>query len=199
MGELCTFYRDLLDRTGYADAESILNEWNYVRGWHEDWNYSLHAEWGIKGASFATGVLCVCAVAPLDMLMYYDARPGAMNGFFDQIVSELRKTYYPYYDFNVMKKAGPRVALDCDDPDVYALAVAGEAEQHILLTHYNENDETPAKEVTLRFAVEGKKQVKCYLTDETHSEEEVRRTEVAGAAELTLPLKLFDIMHIVIA
>ena len=200
VGELCAFYRDLLDRTGYAGAESILNEWNYVRGWHEDWNYSLRSEWGIKGASFATGVLCVCADEPVDMLMYYDARPGAMNGFFDQIVSELRKTYFPYYDFNVMKKAGPRVALDCDDPDLYALAVAGESEDHILLTYYSENDDSPDKEIRVRFDVGSACEIKCCLTDEVNGEAPVQTlTAAAGPVALTLPAKLFNVYHIVIA
>ena len=201
IGELCAFYRDLLDRTGYAGAESILNEWNYVRGWHhEDWHYSLRSEWGVKGASFATGVLCVCAAAPLDMLMYYDARPGAMNGFFDQIVSDLRKTYYPYFDFNVMRQAGPRVALDGGDPDVYALAVTGEREDHILLTYYSENDDSPDKEITVRFDAAGPCEVRCYLTDEADNEAPVYcLTAAAEPVTLTLSAKLFDIYHIVIA
>ena len=201
IGELCAFYRDLLDRTGYAGTESILNEWNYVRGWHHDtWHYSLRAEWGIKGASFAAGVLCVCAVSPLDMLMYYDARPGAMNGFFDQIVSDLRKTYYPYYDFNVMRHAGPRVESESDDPDVFALAVTGEKEDHVLLTYYNENDECPDKEVHVRFDVSGKSEIRCCRTDAADNEKEVRRvTAAAGPVDLCLSVKLFDIWHIVVA
>lgn len=200
IGQLCAFYRDLLDRTGYAAAESILNEWNYVRGWHhEAWHYSLRSEWGVKGASFATGVLCVAAASPVDMLMYYDARPCAMNGFFGRIVTELLATYYPYCDFNVMRRTGPRVETDCDDPDIYALAVTGEGENHVLLTYYNDNDDSPEKEVTVRFDVRCACEIKCYLTDEGRGEEEIRCvTAAAGPVALTLPAKLFDIYHIVI-
>ncbi|MBQ2468222.1 MAG: hypothetical protein II503_00935, partial [Clostridia bacterium] len=34
-------FREMLDRHGYAGTESILNEWNYVKGWTDDFVYSL--------------------------------------------------------------------------------------------------------------------------------------------------------------
>lgn len=90
--------RTLLDKHGFQSTESILNEWNYVRGWTgDDWLYSLKTEKGLKGASFITAVMCACQFVPLDMLMYYDARPCAMNGLFcTDWVCECLKGYYPF-------------------------------------------------------------------------------------------------------
>ncbi len=35
--------RRLLDENGYAGAESILNEWNYIKTWTTDFPYSMRA------------------------------------------------------------------------------------------------------------------------------------------------------------
>ena len=45
--------REYLDTHGQPQAESILNEWNYVRNWNDGWTHTLEQEAGIKGASFA--------------------------------------------------------------------------------------------------------------------------------------------------
>ena len=78
--------RAMMDKYGYADCESLLNEWNYVKGWTDDWPYSLEVERGAfnqKGAAFVAATMIDCQVAaPLDHLMYYDARPFGMNGMF---------------------------------------------------------------------------------------------------------------------
>ena len=44
--------RALLDKYGYASAESFLNEWNYIKSWTDDYQYSIGAMSGIKGAAF---------------------------------------------------------------------------------------------------------------------------------------------------
>lgn len=44
--------KELLVKYGYENAESHLNEWNYIRGWVEDFVYSLEAIHGMKGGAF---------------------------------------------------------------------------------------------------------------------------------------------------
>ena len=98
--------RRILDDHGMQNVESILNEWNYVRGWeNDDWVYSLKAEKSLKGASFIAATMETCQYLPLDMLMYYDARPCAMNGMFaTDYVCDLLKGYYPFRMFNELYK-----------------------------------------------------------------------------------------------
>ena len=72
--------KTLLNKYGYENVESILNEWNYVKGWEEEFVYSLKAIHGIKGASFTLACMCTSQHSPIDMLMYYDTRPSAFNG-----------------------------------------------------------------------------------------------------------------------
>ena len=50
--------KKLLNKYGYENAESILNEWNYVKGWEEEYVYSLKAMHGIKGAAFVMSCMC---------------------------------------------------------------------------------------------------------------------------------------------
>ena len=73
-------YRELLDKYGFTETESILNEWNYVRSFQgDDWVYSLRQEKSMKAAAFIAAVQSESQREALDMLMYYDARPGNMN------------------------------------------------------------------------------------------------------------------------
>ena len=45
--------RQRLDQVGFTETESILNEWNYVKGWHgNDWLYSLKTMKNLKGSAF---------------------------------------------------------------------------------------------------------------------------------------------------
>ncbi|MBQ4086215.1 MAG: hypothetical protein IJC54_06560, partial [Clostridia bacterium] len=94
--------RALLDKYGFAQTESILNEWNYVRGWTgDDWLYSLRMEKSLKGAAFIAATMSVCQSIPMDMLMYYDARPCGMNGMFStDFICDCLKGYYPFRMFN---------------------------------------------------------------------------------------------------
>ena len=56
MAEVEREARAMLDSCGFEKTESILNEWNYVRGWsNDDWLYSLKAEKSLQGASFIAG------------------------------------------------------------------------------------------------------------------------------------------------
>ena len=52
--------RTLLDRYHYNNTESILNEWNYVKGWREEFVYTIKAIHGMKGAAFVASCICAC-------------------------------------------------------------------------------------------------------------------------------------------
>ena len=177
--------RELLDKYGFSETESILNEWNYVRGWTgDDWVYSLKSEKNIKGACFIAAVMESCQYEPLDMLMYYDARPGGMNGLFstDRICDKL-KGYYPFYMFNVLYKLDSAVKIDSDDSDLYACAAVGDGEAAVMLTHYSDDDEkgTIEAEVDLSgFGAERGCEIEYYLLDESHDLEWVGKATYYG-------------------
>ena len=115
-----------LDAYGMDGVESILNEWNYVRGWQdEDWHHSRRAWRGVKGASFVAAVMEMSQNEPVDMLMYYDARPGAMNCLFQpDLISEPRKGYYTFSAFNTYSifSDATVASLFSEKPNLYTVA-----------------------------------------------------------------------------
>ena len=114
MAEKAGRIRKMLDDAGYVKTESILNEWNYVKGWGDDWVHSLEVESGRfnqKGAAFTAAAMVDCQNAPVDMLMYYDARiNSAMNGMFDATTLWPKKGYYPFYAWSKLADRGVQVA-----------------------------------------------------------------------------------------
>ena len=113
----CFKVRALLDRCGYGKAESILNEWNYVKDWTEDFPYSCRAISEPKGGAFAAAALSGCQDAPLDMLMYYDARPGTVfNGLFDIYTFKPRPAYYAFLAWSWLRDLGVQVATTVSFP-----------------------------------------------------------------------------------
>ena len=105
--------RKMMDDAGYEKAESILNEWNYVKGWVDDWPYSLETESGMfaqKGAAFIAGTMVDCQSKPVDMLMFYDARLGTgMNSMFSKPTYQPMKGYYPFYAWSKLVDGGIQV------------------------------------------------------------------------------------------
>ena len=165
--------RELLDRYGFYKTESILNEWNYVRDWiGEDWVYSLRAEKSLKGAAFAAAMMEAGQYEDVDMLMYYDARPCAMNGLFStDLVCDKLKGYYPFYMFNQLYRLDSAVEVVTDDSSVYAAAAVSEKEAAVMFTHYSDDDAKPSVEVRVDlsgFGAEAGSEIEYYLLDESH-------------------------------
>lgn len=106
--------RKILDDAGFVKAESILNEWNYVKGWTDDFQYSLEVESGMfaqKGAAFIAGTMVDCQSKPVDMLMFYDARLNTtMNNMFSKPTCQPMKGYYPFYAWSKLVDRGTQVA-----------------------------------------------------------------------------------------
>ena len=188
--------RKLLDDNGWQSTESILNEWNYVRSFRgEDWYYSLKQEKSLKGAAFIVATMCMAQYEPLDMLMYYDARPGGMNGMFcTDRVCEILKGYWPFYMFNHLYRLGEAVAVERGSADVWAAAARGADGQAVMLSYFNDDDASPAKEVRVELvnvANPNGVRVEYYLLDETHDCKLVREeifTAEHFAAYLTMTL-----------
>ena len=160
--------RALLDLYGYQNAESICNEWNYLRNWGEQFIYSIDAIRGIKGASFVTACICEAQKAPVDMLMYYDTRPGVLCGIFDYYTCKPQKPYYPFYWYGTLfYRNGTDVAVDPIE-NLYTLCRRSEDGSLVaMITHYSENDDAEP----LSFTVQGLKKTtyEVYILDAEHN------------------------------
>ena len=178
--------RALLDKYGYTETESILNEWNYVLGWHgEEITYSHIAKKEIKGASFTLATMCECQALPVDMLMYYDARPTAWNGLFDflQIGKVTTTAYFTFPMFNELYKLGTYVECSSDDPNAHVCAAKNGSEAAIVLTHYNDDNSTEPKFIRLDIAglsPDNGVEAEIYLLDAKHDLTLVQRSVIYG-------------------
>jgi hypothetical protein len=192
--EKIVFYRQMLDEYGYENAESILNEWNYIKGWRgDDWIYSLKTEKGMKGAAFIAATMLMSQKAALDNLMYYDARPCGMNGMFcTDFVFETLKGYYPFYQFNQLYRQGCEVESASDTPEIWVCAAKGE-EQNAMIAYYTDDDTAEEKQVKVSFenvANENGVRLEYYVLDEKHDNELVREeifTANCFASYITMP------------
>jgi hypothetical protein len=168
--------RKLLDKYGFDKTESILNEWNYVLAWTGDeFIYSHLVKKKIKGASFNLATMCICQAGSVDMLMYYDARPTTWNGLFDmvQLGGVTTTAYYSFPMFNTLYQLGNSVDASSDDSETYLCAAVDSSAEAaaIIMTRFNDDDNTPSKFVTLDvsgFSSENGVEAEIYLLDETH-------------------------------
>ena len=184
---------DILKKYNLNDTESILNEWNYVKGWEGDeWIYSLKKEKSLKGSSFLAATMCMSQYEALDNLMFYDARPGGMNCMYKtDMICECLKGYYPFYMFNQVYKLENAANVERESEDVWAVAGTGQ-EQNVMVAYYNDDDAAPEKTVKVEFKNvknTGKVKLEYYCLDENHDCELVRE-EIFTANEFSAYVKM---------
>lgn len=188
----CHRFREMLDRHGFKNTESINNEWNYVKGWGDDWVYSLRAENGdlnLKSAAMIAATMTACQYAPLDMLMFYDARTHTvMNSLFDLATLWPKKGYYPFLAWSdLVARAPTQVACsvvegagvdsnantgfveakDKTAPGGFrAVAAKGARGGAVLVSRYSDDDNvSDVGEVTIRVPGVSLAGARCHLTD----------------------------------
>ena len=161
-------HRAYLDKYGYTDCESILNEWNYVCGWGgEEWKQSLATEVSTKGAAFIAAVMTAGQQERLDMLMYYDARTNSsMNGLFRFGTLEPLKGYYPIKVWGEMLKSDGECETRCDVPDIYAVSAVKDGKSITMLTYYTDSKSPLPR--TFKVELDGDVLRTIYLLDDDH-------------------------------
>ena len=172
----CRGIRQILDDFGFTRTESILNEWNYVRGWGADFIYSIETIIGMKGAAFTAAVMATCQSGPVDMLMYYDARPCVFNGLFDYYTYRPLKTYYVFVMWAHLAALGRQIAVDTGEKNgIFAVGAAGaNGERAVMISRYFEEDDLPGElPVTLAIPEKPGGSTKLLLLDEEHDLEEL--------------------------
>lgn len=171
--------RKLLDKHGFTKTENHLNEWNYVKGWGDEWVYSLECESGRlnqKGAASIAAVMIDCQDAPLDMLMFYDARVGCgMNNMFDPLTLRPMKGYYPFLAWRRLTELGTQVEATVEknngaENQLYVCAAKNATGKKALFIarYHDDNNIIETRKVTVSLP-EGMKadweNARCHVTD----------------------------------
>ena len=190
--------RDMMDEYGLTDAESILNEWNYVRGscWSPQWSeYAINVRTGPgpKCSSYTAAAMLAAQHTSIDMLMLYDARPSSWCSLFKPyVLPKPLKSYYSLLFFSKLYRAENELSCSVEGEDIYALAASDGNTSWLMLTHYSDNDEGEAKQIEIELEnIEGDVRLELYVLDGEHDGELVRADEFRSASfktAMTLPL-----------
>ena len=168
--------RKFVDDAGYKNAETHLNEWNYINPARPNADNMLE-HFSLRGAAFCASMMNACQASPLDMLMYYDTRPtSSYNGLFEFITYKPLKTYYVFIAWAKLAELGKELKVTADKRKglYYTAATDGKGKYGILISRYFDHDRTVgALPVTLKFdniALDG---AKMLIIDGKHNLEEV--------------------------
>lgn len=164
--------REMLDRNGYKDTESILNEWNYIKNWSDGYVESLKTIHSMKGAAFMMACMSEAQSSSIDMLMYYDARPSCFNGMFDYYTAERLKGYYSIYWYGDFYDCTKQIAcVDCPE-DIYTLCgTRPDGKLTAAVTYYT--DDPAAEPMNIAVDLDGDRECEVYLLDARHDGERV--------------------------
>lgn len=129
------FVDKVLNKYGYGDIETHLNEWNLSL----DRNIN-------KANSFASANAMAMMIGmqhkKTDMIMYYDARyanVSAFAGFYDVVTFEPTCIYYAFKAFGELYALENEVECICPNDGVYALAAKNGDKKAIILSNIKED------------------------------------------------------------
>jgi len=123
--------REQLDRYGFKNAESHLNEWN-----------PRFRERGTEHHSaLVTAMMLGMQKAPVDLLVFYDARLGGSpyGALFDPYTYKPWHTYYSLVAFDHLYKLGDEVYTDCDTDGIYVAAASDGKSSAMVISNISDN------------------------------------------------------------
>ena len=168
--------REMLDKYGFTQTESHLNEWNYVKGWTDEFIYTLESIHSIKGASFLMSIICEAQKTPIDMLMYYDTRVGStFNGAFDFYTLRPLKGYYPLKWYGEFYDLENEVRAENSIEDIYTLCgVDKDGKITAIVSRFSDDDTKENTKLKIDFGKNA--QFDIFLLDKDHDGELVKTT-----------------------
>lgn len=189
-------FRKLLDRFGYEKAESILNEWNWMKGWYGDdfrKSVQMHVEPNnYPMAAFYGTVLSAMQDTRTDMLMYYDARlDTSYNCIFDRYLCVPKKGYYPLYAWAKLVDLGTQVGagLHGERKGTWATAAKGADGSLGVYLARATADANVTETIIVKVNVKGRRLTRgrCHLVDEFNQYTETPLAFMGdGTAEIDL-------------
>ena len=188
--------REMLNKYGIGDVELVLDEWNYVRSWQGvDYKYSMKQLNGLKGSSIVAGGMCAAQAGGISKMMYYEGRPSAWAGIYDQF-GEPQKPYYSFILFKELRRLGTWVKTKYKEDNLYVCAATDGRDGAILVTNYSEHDSDFAQDIVFNvdnIFCEGKTRVQIYkISKENDGELLYDEPYYDEKPEIRLHLELFE-------
>ena len=128
--------RDTLDKYGFTDTETFLNEWNFG-----DEGTSHFHKRTMVGAAFLASVMCKLQNdGNIDGAMYYALGGGVYNGLTEPVDNSYRKPMYSMMMFNDLYKKGDTIQCEHSIEGVYALGASDGKETAVLICNPSGED-----------------------------------------------------------
>ena len=133
------FVRETLDKYGFKDTESHLNEWNFGAE-----GKSFDSKHTCEGMAFNAAVLCALANTDyVDKAMYYCFSLNAMyNGFMNQNTRETDVPWYSFVAYGQLYKMGTAIKSECYEDGFYTFAAKDKVNgRYVILAVNYKSDE----------------------------------------------------------
>ncbi len=142
------YARETLDKYGFTETESHLNEWNYG-----DEGGGFAEKENMVGASFCTASLIEMQKLPIDLAQYYCVSlMGTYNGMMTLRLHHFTPVAHAYSAFNGVYRAGNELAVTADENEPYAIASkSDDGTTHLLVSTYHRE----CKELDITFEESG--------------------------------------------
>jgi hypothetical protein len=195
--------RKMCDEYGQSQAKLILDEWNYIYGWVADkFVKSVRRIKNYYGAAFTSAVMLACQNSPADMLMYYDARPCAYNGLFDDISYKPLKGFYSFKYFNELYKLKNQLEYSGKINHVQYVGASDGEKVAVALAYYDykqgkQDVEFELELLNLKDGVDYK--VEYYATNKKCTNKLIIEKQIKKGELLTIKMSHYDILLIKIS
>lgn len=139
-------FRALMDDCGYADAEMLLDEWNYMETWRNQ-GPSYRKLVAMHGAAFCAASLIEMQHSPADAAAYFEADvvkewcgifevENMAIGLNNNGTLRPRKPFYAFRGFNELYRMGNEVFSECGADGYFVCA----AEKGAMIAAYGAGD-----------------------------------------------------------
>lgn len=196
----------MLAEYGYADAESIFDEWNYMISWDKANQAESYRRMKTHvGAAYYAAVLCAMQQETnIQVGCYFEADVvKEFCGIFEtteMCISRHGKAtvgptkgFYAFKAFNELYKLGEAVTVTRSDANVFACAARGKGKHALLAANYTGEP----TQLTFDLAGLGTGTLEVRLIDETHTFDTILTLAVpADTMTLTLPLPADAVVYV---
>lgn len=200
------YVRQMLDKYGFKDTESILDEWAYTEN---DWFGKNR--WGVfekdpkvreafytrmrsqVGASYALAVMIALLDRPVDKAHIYDGQRSFFGALYDMF-GNYTKLAHTLFAFNVLVSRQKRVAADQTPEGVYAIASRDNNGADVMISCF----EVKSSEQTVMIeGCDGFKEGEVYLIDDFFCNQKIVDFRVEnGKAEIPISVRPYTVIHV---
>ena len=195
------FFREILDQYGYTETESVLDEWNFLRGWSgQSYIDGVRGVISERGAAFVAAAMIYGQNSSVDMMMYYDARPSQFNGLFDFYTYDTLKSYHVIKMFSEFVRLHDQTYVESDDAEIVTMCGSKGEKCLAMLTYYPRQNDWPVqvdakiKTVNIKLKNTVSEKFKVYVIDAGKTMEE--NFVVAENGTLSMEIQPYGIVYL---